>query len=303
MLPETYKIKEINIGNISRIFYYENDPIRQEHAISAYERLDEIAQKHSFFAPGFVAGPDLVENTYKEIIISNPTDEYEYLRSPLIAIPVTKNKITTVLYHHYYFEEGLAGYPPSTLLLCWPPFCGITDEKYVYKVISPTLLSFIEACLNTKRVMGSTQDFKSYAYLLLYHYLEHCIVFDQYTTYEQKGLELDRGDLLLPTYVYGISASTLGHQLLSGVIPYLLTEFSEKGVDYLSLKTQEGDISLAQDSKILTKSLKFLVENEHSIHQEVFSKLIRTPHSRGPSFEDSFQSIQPTLSYLKDKLC
>lgn len=303
MLPKTYKIKEVNIGNISRIFYYENDPIRQEHAIGAYERLDEIARRHSFFAPSFVAGPDLAKNTYEEIIISNPTNEYEYLRSPLIAIPVTENEITTVLYHHYYFEEGPAGYPPLTLSLCWRPFRGITDEKYVYRVISPTLLSFIEACLNTKRVLGSTQDFESYAYLLLYHYLEHCIVFDQYTTYEQKGLELDRGDLLLPAYVYGISAYNLSQQLLSGVVPYLLAEFSEKGIDYSFLRTQQGKISLAHDPKILTQALEFLSTREDYIYDDLLFEINLTPHSRGPSFEDSFQSIEPTLSYLKDKLC
>ena len=152
-------------------------------------------------------------------------------------------------------------------------------------------------------MLGSTQDFESYAYLLLYHYLEHCIVFDQYTTYEQKGLELDRGDLLLPAYVYGISAYNLSQQLLSGVVPYLLTEFSEKGIDYSFLRTQQGKISLAHDPKILTQALEFLSTRKDYIYHDLLFKINLTPHSRGPSFEDSFQSIEPTLSYLKDKLC
>lgn len=297
------KTEKIDMGNISHIIYYESDLTKREYAISAYIGLEEVGKKTPTWVPGFVAGPDLVRNSYEDIIIERPMNDYEYLRSPSIAIPVTKNKIVTTLYSYYYFEDGPEGSPPLALIQHWPPFRHITKDQYICRVVSPTLLSFIEACLNTKRILGSTQDFESYGYLLLYHYLEHCIVLDQYTTYEQKGLELSRGDLLLPAYIYGRAVSSLSDQLISGVIPYILTEFVEKGIEYSFLRTQEGKVSLAHDPKILTQALEFLSTREDYIYDNLLSEVYLTPHSRGPSFEDSFQSIKPTLSCLKEKLC
>ena len=74
------------------------------------------------------------------------------------------------------------------------------------------LIGFIEACLNTKKVLGTTQDFKSYGYLLLYNYLEHRMILNQYTTYEQKGIELYRGDLLDIGYNYNFILHNLSFQ-------------------------------------------------------------------------------------------
>ena len=87
------------------------------------------------------------------------------------------------------------------------------------------------------------------------------------------------------------------------MIPYILTEFVEKGIEYSFLRAQEGKVSLAHDPKILTQALEFLSTREDYIYDDLLSEVYLTPHSRGPSFEDSFQSIEPTLSYLKDKLC
>jgi hypothetical protein len=58
-------------------------------------------------------------------------NDYEYLRSPSIAIPVTRNKIVTTLYSYYYFENGPEGSPPLALIQHWPPFRHITKAIYL----------------------------------------------------------------------------------------------------------------------------------------------------------------------------
>ena len=44
-LPENYDVKEINMGNISHIIYYENNLVSQERLIKSYSKFREIATK------------------------------------------------------------------------------------------------------------------------------------------------------------------------------------------------------------------------------------------------------------------
>jgi hypothetical protein len=94
-LPENYDVKEINMGNISHIIYYENNLVSQERLIKSYSKFREIATKKDLLTPEAFAGPDLAEKSYENILIDKPKNEYEYLRSRFIAIPVTNNDVVS----------------------------------------------------------------------------------------------------------------------------------------------------------------------------------------------------------------
>jgi hypothetical protein len=269
-LPENYDVKEINMGNISHIIYYENNLVSQERLIKSYSKFREIATKKDLLTPEAFAGPDLAEKSYENILIDKPKNEYEYLRSRFIAIPVTNNDVVSSLYAHYYFEDTPSGFPPPKLSLYWDPFSLVTEMRYLSRVTSPNLLGFIEACLNTKRSLGTTQDFESYGYLLLYYYLEHCIVLNQYTTYEQKGVELYRGDLLNSDYLYGNNLYNLNHQFIDALIPFILIECS----DACYIWTKDGEISLAHDPEVFKKALEFLITRRVSLKQKFLKRLL-----------------------------
>lgn len=112
------KLEKVQLGNISHIIYYKNDQVSREHTIEFYQRLLEISKTEVSLSPDIFAGPDLRENSYESIIIEEPKNNYEYLRSPYVAIPFTKNKIVTDLYYDYYFEKTLPLQTPKSLKLC-----------------------------------------------------------------------------------------------------------------------------------------------------------------------------------------
>lgn len=116
------KLKKVQLGNISHIIYYKNDQISREHTIEFYQKLLELGKTERTLSPEIFAGPDLSENSCENIIIEEPKNSYEYLRSPYVAVPFTKNKIVTDLYYDYYFENTLPLQTPKSLKLCWPPF-------------------------------------------------------------------------------------------------------------------------------------------------------------------------------------
>ena len=96
------------------------------------------------------------------------------------------------LYSYYYLEETPASQTPKSLSNASPLFTRL-KEDYPLEASSPMLIGFVEAYLNTKKT-GIT-DLEPYSYLLLYNYIEHITLFDQYMTYEQKGMEIVRNDL------------------------------------------------------------------------------------------------------------
>ena len=81
------------------------------------------------------------------------------------------------------------------------------------------LIGFLEACLNTEKACGPTKNVKAYASSLLYNYLEHNGLFNQYVTYEQKGIELLRGNYKITT---NHEFDSLSRQLIEDIAPFLL---------------------------------------------------------------------------------
>ena len=289
-------LKKVQLGNINHIIYYENDQVSRKHTIEFYQKLSRVSKTGLTISPHAFAGPDLRGNSYESIIIEEPKNNYEYLRSPYVAIPFTQNKIVTDLYYNYYFEKTLPLQTPKSLKLCWPPFEDLSKEDYQLEVVPPMLIGFIEACLSTKKVLGSTQNFKSYAYLLGYNYLEHGMILNQYTTYEQKGIELYRGDLLDFQYNYTFGLHNLSFQFREGVIPFILNELSITNESHFLLKN--GSLSLAHDFNMLIKALVFIYKNP-SIERKLLNEYNMVLHPRGHDFDASYERLELALSHLK----
>ena len=83
------------------------------------------------------------------------------------------------------------------------------------------LIGFVEAYLNTSK--AGVTDLEPYSYLLLYNYIEHITLFDQYMTYEQKGMEIVRNDLAFNYLASDFMEVSL--QLIDDISLLLLTEY------------------------------------------------------------------------------
>lgn len=82
------------------------------------------------------------------------------------------------------------------------------------------------------------------------------MILNQYTTYEQKGIELYRGDLLDIGYNYNFILHNLSFQFREGIVPFILNELSITNENHFLLK--KGSLSLAHDFEMLIKALEFI---------------------------------------------
>ena len=112
--------------------------------------------------------------------------------------------------------------------------------------------------LNTEKACGPIKNVEAYASSLLYNYLEHNGLFNQYVTYEQKGIELLRGNYKSTT---NHEFYSLSGQLIEDIAPFLLDKYTEHD---LKTMTQEGNTSGASvinNAGLVLEALDFLKKN------------------------------------------
>jgi hypothetical protein len=253
------KLQNINVGNVQQILYIKNKNRSHLLVKASYDWLRQVGHNFDIY-PWVMGGLHMTPYTnYSDILLKDPNSIEEFLRSTYIAIPFTNNKITSELYKHYYLEEIDSNQIPKGLSEASTLFNKVSEEKYSLRTSTPMLIGFIEAYLNTEKA-GIT-DLKTYSHLLLYNYIEHITVFDQYMTYEQKGMEIVRDDLAFN------SRATCRHislQLTDDINLFLATEFSETSLKHFTIKDNKGEIYILNNPMLL-ESLKFLNENQKSL--------------------------------------
>ena len=271
------KTIDINIANLRRISYVKNTPKNRMRVESGYKWLNLYGPKF-FVYPWRLAGDHLTPFTdYSSIVFKGePKSIKDFLRSNYIAIPTTNNKITGELYSYYYLEETPASQTPKSLSDASPLFTRL-KEDYPLGTSSPMLIGFVEAYLNTNK--AGVTDLEPYSYLLLYNYIEHIILFDQYMTYEQKGMEIVRKDLALNHLTS--SFMEVSQQLIDDISLFLLAEYPKMSKDF-SIRTQT-EICLL-DEAILIESLRFLQTNRDPIREKI--KSVAYLHERNPRTPD-----------------
>jgi hypothetical protein len=257
----------IDIFNFQEIEYVKNDGDSHDSIVYAYEALNRAVASTGIY-PGLAGGRHLLDGvTYSDIVIYNPTSDRDYLLSPYIAIPTTNNPIITELYTYYYLHEARINEVPA-LSQASPLFGRIITEDYFLKASPLLLIRFLEAYLNTEERYNRS-DLKSYSYALLYHYIEHVAFFDQYVTYEQKGIAIQRANILSMSMCIDSDFSHLVNQFLRGILPFLEAEYSKQPDDFV-IVTSKGQIDLS-DMDFLFEAFTLLKDSERSIKNEVLS--------------------------------
>ena len=286
-----------NVGNLKTIIYIENTSKNHLKVHGAYHWLKEDGPKFFVFRED-MAGLHLSPfNTYSSVLCKNkPKSVKEFLQSVYIAIPITNNEITSELYKHYYIEEIPAGQTPEGLSNASLLFSKL-KEGYTLKASAPMLINFIEAYLNTEK--AGVTDLKSYSRLLLYNYIEHVSLFDQYMTYEQKGMEIVRNDLAFNCMACSFHAVTL--QLIEDIGFFLLTEHAEASSANFTIQTGQNKVSLL-DNKLLLESLEFFNRNQDLILNEVASVPYRDYNPRTTYATNSMELCKQSLLNLKEIL-
>ena len=290
------KTVDINIANLRRISYVENTPKNHIRVQAGYKWLNQHGPKF-FVYPWRLAGDHLTPfNDYSSIVFKGePKSIKDFLRSNYIAIPMTNNKITSELYTHYYLEETPASQTPKSLSNASPLFTRLKKD-YPLGASSPMLIGFVEAYLNTSK--AGVTDLEPYSYLLLYNYIEHITLFDQYMTYEQKGMEIVRNDLAFNHLASSIMEVSL--QLIDDISLLLLTEYPKMTKDF-SIRTQTEVCLL--DEAILIESLKFLQANRDPIEEKIKSvAYLHEYNPRTPGVVDSMLRCKQSLLDLKEIL-
>jgi hypothetical protein len=285
----------IDIFNFQEIEYVKNNGDSHDSIVYAYEALDRAASSTGVY-PALAGGRHLLDGvTYSDIVIYNPISDRDYLLSPYIAIPTTNNPIITELYTYYYLHEARINEVPA-LSQASPLFGRIITEDYFLKASPLLLIRFLEAYLNTEERYDRS-DLKSYSYALLYHYIKHVAFFDQYVTYEQKGIAIQRANILSMSMCIDSNLLHLVNQFLDSILPFLKSEYSKP--DDFIIVTSKGQIDLS-DMSFLFEAFTLLRNNEESIYQEVISLTERYDcHPRDPSITDSEDTCIHMLRALK----
>jgi len=282
--------------NLIEVEYVKTSQERHTSILDSYRALDQIKSSTGIY-PALVGGDHLSNGVdYSEIVIYNPISDRDYLLSPYIAIPTTNNPIVTKLYSYYYLYEAEIGETPTVLYETCPLFNRILDEAYFLKVSPLLLIRFIEAYLNTEKGYDRS-DLKSYSYALLYYYIEHVASFDQFVTYEQKGIEIERADLISRSIDSNFLHLT--DQLLDGILPFIKKEYSKQPENFV-LVTSKGQNDLLNDVNFFSEVLVFLKDNEKSILRELVSLMeVYDFNPRDPRIINSEDKCTNLLHSLK----
>jgi hypothetical protein len=277
--------------------YIKNSKHNHEQVKIAYNVLRESNESSQVPIPiELFGGIDLHNKDYVDIVNQNPKLEDEYLRGPYIAIPTT-NPIITELYESYYLLECELATLPKDFSDRSSLFTQMETHNYRLSVSSPMIIAFMDACLNTEQKLGSTQDFEKFCYYLVYNYIEHVSMMDHYMTYEQKGMELARNDLIYWCANYSFAHIT--NQLVD-LVPFIFEGVKKNGNDAFVL--QPNGIHFIKDSERLLEAFK-LLKTKQSIWSRISPADGYLVHPRGPRpILDSRKNLERYLIKLKKLL-
>jgi hypothetical protein len=169
-----------------------------------------------------LAGSYVIGKPYDQMIVENPKTAEEFLKSKSFAIPLTDNPVITQLY--YLFYKNGATYIKEMS----PLFDRLLNSKELETMTPLMLIAFLEANLNAEN--SKKPDLESHAYFILYKYMEHLFIFDQFMTCEQKGLEALKGGHHISSYgpQSYVKAHDIYMQLSRGIFPFISKTFIRK---------------------------------------------------------------------------
>ena len=138
------------------------------------------------------------------------------------GVILTDNPVITQIY--YLFYKNGATYIKEMS----PLFDRLLNSKELETITPLMLLAFLEANLNAEN--SKKPDLESHAYFILYKYMEHLFIFDQFMTCEQKGLEALKGGYNISRYgpQSYVWSSHIYTQLSEGIFPFISKAFIRK---------------------------------------------------------------------------